>query len=80
MLCNATEVDFNSSDNDGRSLLLSAAERGYKSAVKLLLKTGKVNVDLNDTETGRTPLSYAAEEGWEAIVTHLLAAKRRVKR
>jgi ankyrin repeat protein len=39
--------------------------------VKLLLETGKVDVDSKDT-TGRTPLSWAAGRGHEAVVKLLL--------
>jgi len=39
--------------------------------VKLLLKTGKVDVD-SKNNNGRTPLSWAAENGHEAVVKLLL--------
>jgi ankyrin repeat protein len=39
--------------------------------VKLLVDTGKVDVDFKD-ENGRTPLSWAAEEGHEAVVKLLV--------
>jgi ankyrin repeat protein len=48
-----------------------AAENRYKDVVKLLLETGKVEVDSKD-ETGRTPLLWAVENGHEAIVKLLL--------
>jgi ankyrin repeat protein len=44
--------------------------------VKLLLVTDKVDVDFKDTECGRTPLSWAAEGGHEAVVKLLLAIER----
>jgi ankyrin repeat protein len=40
--------------------------------VKLLLETGKVDVDSKDNNYGRTPLSWAAENGHEAVVKLLL--------
>jgi ankyrin repeat protein len=40
--------------------------------VNLLLATGKANVDSKDN-TGRTPLSWAAENGYEAVIKLLLA-------
>ena len=43
--------------------------------VKLLLETGRVDVDSKDYSTngyGRTPLSWAAENGHEAVVKLLL--------
>ena len=58
-------------DSYGRTALLLAAERGHDAVVKLLLKTGKVDVESKD-EYGRTPLSWAAEEGHEAVVKLLL--------
>jgi ankyrin repeat protein len=39
--------------------------------VKLLLDTGKVDVDSKDSD-GRTPVSWAAEHGHEAVVKLLL--------
>jgi len=36
--------------------------------VKLLVETGKVDVDSKDTEYGQTPLSRAAAQGHEAMV------------
>jgi ankyrin repeat protein len=44
-----------------------AEESGNVAIMKLLLETGKVNVDSKDNY-GRTPLSYAAESGYETIV------------
>jgi len=35
-------------DKNGQTLLLWAAKRGHKAIVKLLLKTGKVDIDLRD--------------------------------
>jgi ankyrin repeat protein len=36
--------------------------------VKLLLETGKVDVESKDKIYGRTPLSWAAERGHETVV------------
>jgi ankyrin repeat protein len=41
--------------------------------VRLLLDTGKTNLDARDTEHGQTPLSLAARNGHLAIVKLLLA-------
>jgi Ankyrin repeats (3 copies) len=49
-----------------------AAYFGLTDVLKLLLATGKVDVDSKDTY-GRTPLSWAAGCGHEAVVTLLLA-------
>jgi ankyrin repeat protein len=55
------------------STTLLASYFGHEAVVKLLLATGKVDVDSKDTGYGRTPLSWAAEEGHEAVVKLLLA-------
>jgi ankyrin repeat protein len=55
------------------STTLLASYFGHEAVVKLLLATGKVDVNSKDTEYGRTPLSWAAERGHEAVVKLLLA-------
>ena len=47
-------------------------EGGHEAVVKLLLATGKVDVDSKDTEYDQTPLSWAAAGGHEAVVKLLL--------
>jgi ankyrin repeat protein len=47
-----------------------AAENGYQAAVKLLLETGKADVEARD-KFGQTPLSCAAENGYKAVVKRL---------
>ncbi|KAH8659428.1 hypothetical protein BGZ61DRAFT_433523, partial [Ilyonectria robusta] len=59
-------------DSYGRTALSYGAERGHEAIVKMLLDTGKVDIDARDTEYGQTPLSWAAEKGHEAIVKLLL--------
>ncbi len=39
----------------------------HEAVVKLLLETGKVDIDAKD-KSGRTPLSWAAEKGHVAVV------------
>jgi ankyrin repeat protein len=51
----------------GRTPLSRAAGNGNEAVVKLLLDTGKVDVDSMDTY-GQTPLSRAAKSGHEAVV------------
>ncbi|KAF5563258.1 ankyrin protein [Fusarium napiforme] len=51
--------------------LLSAAVRGYDGIVKLLLDTGRVEIDRPD-RFGRTALSHMAQHGNEGIVRMLL--------
>ncbi|KAL1862025.1 hypothetical protein Plec18170_000849 [Paecilomyces lecythidis] len=64
--CKTCTSDFD------KSSLLWAAERGHEAVVKLLLQTGKADLNLKDPEFGKTPLSYAAENGHKAIAELLL--------
>ena len=64
-----------SKDSWGRTPLSQAAANGYKSVVKLLLETGRVEADSKD-EDGKTPLLLAAENGHEAVVKLLLETGR----
>lgn len=59
----------------GRGLLTLATQRGHIEIIRLLLQTGKVDVDLKDIE-GRTPLSWAAECGNEGVMKLLLQTGR----
>ena len=64
-------INANARDAYGRTPLWMAAKQGHAIVVKLLLDTGKVDVDARDTY-GRTPLSCAAERGHYAVVSLLL--------
>ena len=55
------------------STMLLASYFGHEAVVKLLLATGKVDIDSKDTKYGQTPLSWAAEGGHKAVVELLLA-------
>ncbi|GLA05338.1 hypothetical protein AnigIFM60653_005817 [Aspergillus niger] len=68
-------LDLNS-PKDGRTPLSWAAEAGIVPVVKLLLATGKVDVDTRDSHYGRTPLSWAAGAGHAEIVQLLLETKK----
>ncbi|GKU07360.1 unnamed protein product, partial [Fusarium langsethiae] len=56
----------------GQTPLSWAAGRRHEAVVKMLLDTGKVDVNATDTEYGRTPLLWAAENGHETVVKMLL--------
>jgi ankyrin repeat protein len=55
----------------GRTALLRAAKDGHEAVVRLLLESGKTDIDSKDNN-GQTPLSWAAENGHEAVVRLLL--------
>jgi hypothetical protein len=67
--CGSTEV-FESSLASQKALS-RAAEGGHGAVVKMLLETGKVDVNLKDKD-GQTPLSRAVSNGYEAVVKMLL--------
>lgn len=57
----------NSQNELGQCPLLIATENGHEAIVKMLLETGKVNVDSKD-QYGQTPLWWAAQNGCEAVM------------
>lgn len=62
---------------DSRDTAFSwAARYGRGSVVRLLLETGQIGVDPNDS-TRYTPLSLAAKYGYEAVVNLLLGTRLR---
>lgn len=62
-------IDFG--DNQGHNALITAASKGYKDIVLLLLSQN-ANVNLNCIH-GKTALIYAADAGYIDIVSYLLA-------
>ncbi|PQE18702.1 hypothetical protein CJF30_00009696 [Rutstroemia sp. NJR-2017a BBW] len=70
-----SDYERRSDIKDGRSgqtPLLLAAHNGNAAVVKLLLETGKVNLEEKDREYGRTPLAWAAYYGHETIAKLLV--------
>ncbi|KAN0068626.1 hypothetical protein V8E54_013350 [Elaphomyces granulatus] len=61
-------VEIDIKDNYGQTPLSWAATNGNEAVVKLLLETGKVEVDSQDKTGGRTPLLWAAINGHVAVV------------
>lgn len=59
----------------GHSPLSLAARKGHEAIVKLLLETGRMNIDMKDFN-GWTPLAWAAYMGHEAVMKLLLETGR----
>jgi ankyrin repeat domain-containing protein 50 len=57
------------------STTLVASYLGLETVVKLQLEQGTINLDSKNSNSGQTPLSYAAGNGYEGIVKLLLEAK-----
>jgi hypothetical protein len=64
ILVGQDDVEVDSTDTDGRTLLSWAAGIGQETIVKLLVDRSDVETDSKDS-SGRTPLSWAAERGHE---------------
>lgn len=84
-------ADVSLTTSSGRSALLNAAGRGSVSTVKCILRSVASSedhqlrekdviplVDVSQTETGRTPLSVATEEGHDKVIEVLLKANASV--
>ncbi|KAJ5213561.1 hypothetical protein N7449_000730 [Penicillium cf. viridicatum] len=63
----------NSEDNEHRTSLSYASGAGSYMVTELLLRDNRVSPDNRDIK-GRTPLSWAAENGYDAVVKQLLEA------
>lgn len=71
-----TDADSSAKDQNGRTALLLAAQRGHITVVESLLLEG---VDINaQDQAGRTSLSLAVEQGLEDMVTALLKNRAEV--
>ena len=71
VLLSSSQVDVNSKNTQGQTLLSRMAQNGNNMMVDLLLETDYINVNSKD-EHGMTSLSWAARNGHEAIVQSLL--------
>jgi hypothetical protein len=58
--------------------LCLASHFGHEAVVERLLLEGKAEIDSKDSYYGRTPLSWAAENGHEAVVRLLLKGKAEI--
>ncbi|PMB67555.1 Ankyrin repeat domain-containing protein 50 [Beauveria bassiana] len=57
----------------GSNLVYIGARHGLTKLLScLLLDTDRIDIDARDTEYGRTPLSWAAENGYQAVVKMIL--------
>ncbi|KAK2812471.1 hypothetical protein FQN50_001472 [Emmonsiellopsis sp. PD_5] len=65
-------IDVNKQDSEGASALWLAAMEGHEEIVKLLLRSPMVNLDVQDTYYGRTPLGAASYHGRAEVVKLLL--------
>jgi ankyrin repeat protein len=65
---------WDDADFSGRTPLSWAAGEGHEVVSKLLLETGRVDIDSRDT-LGRTPFSWACGDGRETTVKLLLDGK-----
>jgi hypothetical protein len=55
-----------------RSVFSHVTERGDEIILTFLCASGKLDVESKDNSTGQTPLSWAAEKGYEAVVKLLV--------
>ena len=70
------KVDVNAQDEEGKTALILASDRGYTEIVKLLLEAG-ANVNLQDSH-GNTALMWASSKGHIEVVRLLLESGAKV--
>ncbi|KAL6832323.1 ankyrin repeat-containing domain protein [Trichoderma camerunense] len=67
-------ADLNAKDDTGCTLLSNAAFFDLQNAIKMLIQTGKADLDEADDETGMTPLHWAVMRGHLPVVELLVNA------
>ncbi|KAJ3547601.1 hypothetical protein NM208_g1444 [Fusarium decemcellulare] len=72
-----SKIDDDDEEHAGSTPLSLAAKLGHGTIFRMLLEEDAVDPDSRDS-TGRTPLSHAAEHGFEAAVKLLLAREEEV--
>ncbi|KAL0937045.1 uncharacterized protein CTRU02_209261 [Colletotrichum truncatum] len=65
-------ADVNKQGGEYGNALQAASYGGHKGVVSLLLNLSEVDSEAKNPRSGRTALSYAAENGYEAIVEQLI--------
>jgi ankyrin repeat protein len=69
-------VDVDVSNQNGRTALSIAAENGLVNIVDQLFdRPGKIDINVRDSRSGNTPLSWAAQEGHLEVFKSLLMNK-----
>jgi hypothetical protein len=74
----AKDSNFNAPDQFGYTPLMRVIQRPSVEAAKLIIESGKADVNAKD-RSGRTPLIVSASNGYKEIVELLLANKADVK-
>ncbi|WQF89372.1 Putative ankyrin repeat-containing domain superfamily [Colletotrichum destructivum] len=75
-LCSTGQVEVNLRETKyGLTPLSWATENGHESVVKMLLDTGKIDVNSSDKHN-RSPVSWAASNGHGAVVILLLGTSK----
>ncbi|KAH6871297.1 hypothetical protein BKA70DRAFT_1064665, partial [Coprinopsis sp. MPI-PUGE-AT-0042] len=59
-------------DNQGRTTISWASQRGHRGIVKLLLEHPQIGASHRPDHQGRTPLDWASKKGHNEIIELLL--------
>jgi ankyrin repeat protein len=66
------KIDYNATDNEGRTPLYIACENRHMSLVELMIKDGRFDPNMPDCD-GNTPLNLACLNGWVDLIKLLLS-------